>query len=74
MDLEKEIDQPKMTDLVEQAKTTQITYMKLSEMQAIVDYNQIYNKIEKPLGAIVELIFRMTSGIGITGNADVTGL
>ena len=59
-----------MTDLVEQAKTTQITYMKLYEMKAIVDYNQIYNKIEKPLGAIVELIFRMASGICITGSSD----
>ena len=70
MDWEKEIDQPKMTDLVEQAKTTQITYIKLSEMKAIVDYNQIYLKIEKPLGAIVELIFRMASGVGITGSSD----
>lgn len=70
MDWEKEIDQPKMTDLVEQAKTTQITYIKLSEMKAIVDYNPIYIKIEKPLGAIVELIFRMASGVGITGSSD----
>ena len=70
MQWEKEIDQLKMTNLVEQAKTTQITYMGLSEMKAIVDYNHIYIKIEKPLGATVELILRMASGIGITGSSD----
>jgi len=39
-------------------------------MKAIVDYNQVYTKIEKPLGAIVEVIFRMASGVGITGSSD----
>jgi len=69
----KEINQPKMIELIDQAKKTQVTYIELSDMQAVADYGHIYKKIEKPLDETVGYIFKMGSDMGISGNADVAG-
>jgi len=69
----KEINQPKMIELIDQAKKTQVTYIELSDIQAVADYGHIYKKIEKPLDETVGYIFKMGSDMGISGNADVAG-
>ena len=70
MDWEKEIEQSKMVKLLEQAKETQLTYTSLSNMQAVMDYKVIYNKIDKPLKELVSLIFRMSSDSGSVPATD----
>jgi hypothetical protein len=40
----KEIDQPKMIELVDQAKKTQVAYIQMTDMKAISDYGHIYQK------------------------------
>ena len=63
----------KLIELIDQAKKTQVTYIELSDMQAVADYGHIYKKIEKPLDETVGYIFKMGSDMGISGNADVAG-
>jgi hypothetical protein len=69
----KEINQPKMIELIDQAKKTQVTYIELSDIQSVADYGHIYKKIVKPIDETVGYIFKMGSDMGISGNADVAG-
>ena len=59
-----------MVQLVEQAKETQMTYASLSDMQSIMDCKVIFNKIDKPLRELVNLIFRMSSDSGSAPSTD----